>query len=408
MYSKRCVFFASMVWLVLAPMAVADEFKISGALKQSIEYDDNISMQEDKVAVSGYLMKPSFNVNWNTPSTQVSLSAKGDIRRYDVKVWDCETFSLASSQQYTYHTHVFSFAGNYAKSCSYSDQVSDTGVLQTGNESQTYRLSPTWSWQWSALDRLSLNSSYSKMTYTNSGSGNNSDLNNVNFQGNESYSINISENHMWTRRLSSSISSFFSSTIFGDSGGTSNQQTFGFQASNSYNITRMWTVNIGGGLQWLEQPSASNENGDAINRTDIIDFSLNYAGQLTDFSLSYSRTVIPSAIGQLIENNNFAIDYSYNFSRKLSFNIASSLLKNKTIGQSEFQINSDRSFYTGTIGVTWSFDKEWQLSANYRHRRQEYTSLGSTTVVNEQDDVLSSNAFMVHLNYNWNGMRVFR
>jgi len=73
MYSKGCAFFAIMVWLVLAPMAVADEFKISGALKQSIEYDDNISLQEDKVAVSGYLMKPSFNVNWNTSSTSKSF-----------------------------------------------------------------------------------------------------------------------------------------------------------------------------------------------------------------------------------------------------------------------------------------------------------------------------------------------
>jgi len=275
MYSKGCAFFAIMVWLVLAPMAVADEFKISGALKQSIEYDDNISLQEDKVAVSGYLMKPSFNVNWNTSSTQVSLSANGDIRRYDVKDWDCETFSLASSQQYTYHTHVFSFASSYAKSCSYSDQTSDTGVLQTDNESQTYSLSPTWSWQWSSLDQLSINSSYSKMSYINTESGSGSDSNNVNFQGNESYSINLSENHMWTRRLSSSISSFFSSTIFGDSGETSNQQSFGFQASNSYSITRMWSVNIGGGMQWVEQPSGSSENGDgdgdAINRTDIID-----------------------------------------------------------------------------------------------------------------------------------------
>jgi len=397
-----------MAWLVLAPMAVADEFKISGALKQSIEYDDNISLQEDKVAVSGYLMKPSFNVNWNTPSTQVSLNAQGDIRRYDVEDWDCETFSLASSQQYTHHTHVFSFASKYAKSCSYSDQVSDTGVLQTDNETQTYSLSPTWSWQWSALDQLSLGSSYSKMSYINTESNSGSDSNNVNFQGNETYRINLSENHMWTRRLSSSISSFFSSTIFGDSGETSNQQLFGFQASNSYSITRMWSVNIGGGMQWVEQPSGSNEDEDTINRTDIIDLSLNYTGQLTGFSLSYSRTVIPSAIGQLIENNDFSMDYSYKFSRKLSLNITSSLQKNKTIGQSEFQINSDRSFYTGSIGIKWNFDKEWQLSASYRHRRQEYTSLGSTTIVNEQDDVLSSNALMVHLNYNWDGMHVFR
>jgi len=407
MYSKGTIFFTSMVWLVLAPMVVAGEFKVSGALNQTLEYDNNISLQEDKVAVSGYLMKPSVNAYWNTSSTQVSLSARGDIRRYDVKEWDCETFSLSSNQQYTHHTHVFSFASNYARSCSYSDQVSDTGILQTDNESQTYSLGPTWSWQWSSLDQLSLSSSYSKMSYTNAGSGDGSDLNNVNFQGNESYSINLSENHMWTRRFSSSISSFFSSTIFGDSGETSKQQTFGFQASNTYSITRMWSINLGGGLQWLEQPSGSDGN-DSINRTDIINLSLNYTGQLTDFSLSYSRTVVPSAIGQLIENNDFSLDYSYKFSRKLSLNIASSLAKNKTIGEGDFQINSDRSFYTGTIGVRWDFDKEWQLSASYRHRRQEYTSLGSTTVVNEQDDVFSSNAIMVHLNYNWDGMRIYR
>ena len=412
MRNEGRILLASLVWGTFVPIAVADEWKLTGSLDQKIEYDDNINLNVDPSAVSGYLMNPTLGVEWNTAVMKAGVTGRGDIRRYDDKQWNCDTFSLSANQQYLQKNSAFSVAGNYSRSCSYSDQFSDTGVIVPDNQSQTYSLSPSWSWQWSALDRFSLSTSYTKTTYSSDGGGNDSGTTSSNFQGNETYSVSLSESHSWTRRLNSNASLSFSRSEFGDSNNAFSQSNLGFQLGSSYNITRMWSANIGGGLSWVQSPTNSNtinsSSNDSLLRTETMNFSLNYNGRQSNYGLDYSRSNSPSASGQITEFNTFNMNYSYEMSREWSFNIDGSLSNTQSIGQGQFQTSSDRTNYTATIGVTWDFDKEWQLSSSYRYRQQELSSSGSSQIGNGQEGIRASNTFMINLNYNWDGLRIFR
>jgi len=411
MRNEGRILLASLVWGAFVPIAVADEWKLTGSLDQKLEYDDNINLNVDPSAVSGYLMTPTLGVEWNTAAMTIGVTGRGDIRRYDDKQWDCETFSLSTNQQYLQKTSAFSVAGNYSRSCSYSDQLSDTGVIVPDNQSETYSLSPSWTWQWSALDQISISPSYSQTIYSSTGTRNGTETTNSNLQDNTTYSLNLSESHSWTRRLNSSASFFVSRNEFGDSSNVSKQNSFGFQISTEYNITRMWSANIGAGLNWVQSPSnlnVNNSSNDSLLRTEIFNAGLDYSDRRINFALDLSRRNSPSASGQITEYSTFNVNYSYEMSREWSFNIDGSMTKNESIGQSAFQISSDRTYYTATIGVTWDFDKEWRLSTSYRYRRQEFTQSGIAQTINGQESTNDSNTLMINLNYNWDGLRIFR
>jgi len=356
-------------------------------------------------------LKPNLAANWNTANMNIALLGQGDIRRFDDKRWDCQTYSVEGSQQYQRRLNVYSIAANYSQSCSSSDQLSDTGVIRPNNESETYSLSPSWSWQWSLLDQFSLRLNYSTTIFSSSGINNEGETSaDAGFKGNETYSLNLSERHSWTRRLNSTASMNVSSSEFGSSNSsTSKQKTFGFQLSTGYNITRLWTANIGGGLSWVQSPSRSNDiadSSDSLLRTEVFNFSLNYSGRRMNYGLDYSRTNSPSASGQISENNTFNMNYSFEMSRKWSVNIDGSMLKNESIGQGDFSLSSERTYYTASVGVIWDFDKEWRLSANYQYRRQEIIRSGEI-VEDGQSGVRDSNVLTIQLNYNWDGLRVF-
>jgi len=411
MFNEGRHWLASLVLLMLAPIVVADEWKVTGALDQSVEYDDNIGLNINATPAFGYLLNPSFSADWNATNMSAGITGRGDIRRYDDDRWDCETFSVDFNQQYQQRLNVFSVTAGYAESCAGANQISDTGILLPNNQSETYNIAPAWSWQWSSLDRFSLSPSYSKTTFSSSGVANIVETSGLGFQGNETYSVNLSENHLWTRRLSSTISSFFSRTEFGESGNSSKQDVFGFQLDNQYEITRMWSINVGGGLSWVDSPSNSgsiDNSNDSLLRTETVNLALNYNGRRIDYSIDYSRRINPSSSGQITEYNSVNMSFSYQINRELIFNIDGTFSKNQTVGKSVRQISTDRTYYTASIGLVWDFAREWQLSTSYRYRRQEFTSADQGQLANELASTRDSNALMITLNYNWDGLRVFR
>ncbi len=402
MYFKGRVLLAGLVLLMLMPVAFADGWKVKGALGQTVQYDDNIAMRVDANPAFGYLLSPSFGADWSTSNMSAGITGSGDIRRYNDRRWNCEGFSLRANQQYQTRLQVFSLSGSYRRNCSSSSQISDDGIIRPNSKEETYSITPAWSWQWSALDKFSISPGYSKTSYSTTGPEGGSETSLLDFQGNETYSLNVSESHTWTRRLSSTGSLFFSRLEFGNS---LKQSVFGFQVSSQYAITRKWSINAGGGLRWVKSPSGSQSFGDNDNgsllRTEIANLALNYKDRKANYSLTYSRSVSPSALGQLSKYNSVGMSYSYQITRKLDFNISGDFSKNESIGENEFQTNSERTFYSGSARLTWNFAREWQLSASYRYRRQDYANSGD----GQEEAGGTSNAVMFSLNYNWNGMR---
>ncbi len=403
------------VWLVvlfglgLMRMATADQWKITGALDQGFEYNDNIGLRVDKTPAFGYLLRPSVKAEWNTALMKVVISGSGDIRRYDDTQWNCDNFTLGADQSYTQRRHVFSLNAGYSQICSYAQQASDTGILVPNNQSESLNLSPNWSWQVTQLDRLSLSPSYSQTSFNDFGTGNNNEISN-NFRDNTSYSVNLSELHEWTRRFSSNASIFFSHSEFSSSGnafnqGTSSQIVFGGQLGGQYAITRKWSINAGAGGRWVQSPgaSASGGSGDLLFG-ETFNVAINYKGKFDTFAVNFSRSVSPSAFGQIQDVSSFGMQYGYEISRELSFKASGNYSENQAVGQSQTQLEQKLSFYNASAELAWKFAREWRLTASYRYQMQDLAADGAQ-ISSFLSGVRDSNAVMIHLNYNWDGLR---
>ena len=404
------VWLASLVCVLLGQLADAAEWKMTGTLNQGVDYDDNISLSADATPVFGYLLQPSLSGNWNKANMNLGITGSGDIRRYDDDSWNCDNFSLGLNGRYLLRRHVFSLNVGYAQSCSYSQQIEDTGILLPNTQTESVNLAPAWSWQWTPLDQLSFRPTYSQISYSGLGADNNT-ASNLGFQNNTTYGLDLSELHQWNRRLSFTTGLFFSATEYSGTG-ASNQNMFGFQLGSQYAISRFWSINGGGGGRWVQSPStfglADSNNSNSLLFTEIANLDLNYTGRRMSFSIGYSRTVNPSSFGQVLEYNSIITSFSYQLTKELSFAIDGSFLKSQSVGQSIYQTAQDRNYYTASTRLSWNFTKEWQLSASYRFRRQEYPDVGQESAANQFGDAQNSNALMLHLNYNWEGLRFSR
>lgn len=384
---------------------MAAELKVAGALDQGIEYDDNISLRPDPAPALGYLLRPSFRADWKTAVLEAGISARGDIRRYDDQRWNCDNVTLGFDHRHVRKRSVFSIAGSYGQSCSYAQQTSDTGVLLPNNQSDSKTLTPNWAWQMTRRDTFSLSPNYSQTTYSSSVAGPDGESV-VNLRNNQSIGVNLSEEHQWSRRLTSTASLFFSHSQFAGSSsatsaGTSSQNVFGFQLGGRYVLSHNWSINAGGGGRWVQSPW----RGAGLSFGETFNAAVDYKGRIDNYSLTLSRSVSPSAFGQIQDVKTFSIRYGYELSRELSLSVNGSYSENQAVGQSISLLGQKRNYYNAGAELAWRLARDWRLTASYRYRMQEYAVTGDLQANPMLASARDSNAIMLHLNYNWDGWR---
>lgn len=388
--------------LLLGQAAMADEWQISGAFKQSVEYDDNIGLRAQPTQVFGYTMQPSITASWRQAFMETNINGRGDIRRYDDQRWDCENFSTSANQRYQHRQQQFSLAFSYGQSCSYAQQIADSGLLRPNNQMESLSISPIWSWQWTPRAQLTLTPTYSQSTYSFADLSSTADSD-VNFRNTKAYSLDLSEKYQWNRQLILSSGLYVSGNEFNNPGGALTQKAFGFQLGAEYQLNRQWTITAGGGGRWVQRPSATGRTGAPLF-TEIANLALVYSGQHRHFALSYSRSVSPSSLGQLLEFNSVSMKYDLKLTREWSLNLGADYSQNQAVGQSLLQAGRGRSYYSASAGLAWKFAREWQLSFSYRYRWQRYDSqdvYADGSLADERD----SNTLMLYLNYNWDGFK---
>jgi hypothetical protein len=347
----------------------------------------------------------------------IAFVGQGDIRRYDDSSWNCDNYNLGLNNAYRGKRSVFSLSGGYAVSCSYSQQIQDTGLLVPNNQSINYSLTPSWTWQWTSRDQLILNTSYSKTSFSNSQGGFVSSTNNG-FSGNDTYTVNLGGNHEWSRRLSLNGKINFSNIQYTGSN-ASTQNLFGFQLGANYLINRLWTVSAGGGPLWVDTRQSSDGFSSGQNSSlslgNVANINISYKDRLTQFSAGYSNAVNPSAIGQTLQTHSVSANYSYQLAQHLLLDLSSNFTLSKSIGgQSTDNLTSqfDRSYFTGAAGITWELVKNWKLKGSYIYSWQDFQQDQNVQILNTVNNLnvgtTDSNLVMLSLNYSWDGIRISR
>lgn len=390
----------------------AAEWTLTGSLEQQLQYDDNISLNPiRKDSVIGYLLTPKLQAARKTGVLDITVNGQGNIRRYNDSRWDCDNYSLGLSNSYRTGRGVFGLTGGYAVNCSYSQQITDTGLLAPNSQSENYRLSPSWAWQWTPRDQLILDASYSRTTFSDSLGGMNTSTGNgsLSLSGNDTYSVNLGANHEWSQRLFLDIKLFFSNVQYTGSNAQT-QNLFGFQLDGNYAINPLWTVIAGAGPRWIDgTQQQSNDISSGQNSSlalgNVANISLSYNDQLSQFSTGYSNTVSPSAIGQTLQTHSLFVSYSYHLTRTLLVDFTSNFTLSQSIGgQAASQTNQfNRRYINIAAGITWEFMKNWQLKGGYVYKRQNFKQN-----INVQNLNSDSNLVMLFLTYSWDGIRTSR
>jgi hypothetical protein len=393
--------------------AGAAEWALKSSLEQEMQYNDNMAFSNvQRDSVTGYRLKPSLQATRKTEVLDLGFEGQGDIRRYDDSSWDCDNYKLGLSNDYRTERSTFSLGGGYGRSCSYIQQIEDTGLITPNSQSKSYQVTPSWTWQWTARDKVFLKPSYSKTSYNNplNGTASNSGLN---FSGNETYSVDLGGSHEWSKLLSLNEKLIFSNIQYTGSS-SQNQNLFGFQLGANYKINHNWTTSVYGGPMWVDSQSSSNGTTNGRNSSlslgSIAGISLNYDFQLTKFSTGFNNSISPSAIGQTLETSSIFANYSYRLTEHLSLDLTSNYSRSESIGNtSTNQFNRD--YFTISSSIAWKFAKDWQLKGSYTFSWQDYQQDNIFQNLNNRNlnsGTVDSNAVMFSLGYSWDGVRLSR
>lgn len=380
-----------------APRATAAEWAAKGSLDQQMVYNDNISFGSlRREAVWGYIVTPTLEISRKSRVFETLFRGQGLISRYDDSRWDCENVALALNNRYLTQRGVLALAGSYTDSCSYTQQISDTGVLAPKTTVESFRLAPSWTWKWTPRDQLIAEASYSTTSYANTRQV----PGGVGFSGNETYAANLGINHLWSRNLSLNGGVFFSHVQY-TSAGQSTQVAWGPQVGANYRINRRWSVSAGGGLRWVDTLDAGAGQREGTVLGHVGNLGVSYTGRLATFSAGYSNAINPSGIGQLVQSHGVYANYAYRVTARLSLSASGNFTNSQSIGNSADRF--DRNYLIVSTGIVWEFAKNWRIRGEYVYRWQDYGQ--DRSLPNTAGGTADANTLMLSINYAWDGIR---
>ena len=354
---------------------------LKASLTQQIQYNDNMTYSStQKQAAFGYFLSPSLQASHNTESFDISVKAQGSIKRYDNPLWDCENYTLGLNSQYKTRRSIFKMVGGYGISCAYSSQSQETGVIVPGVQSTNYNLAPSWMWQWTARSQLSLGAAYTNRSYTSSSNSTakTSSTAPTSYTNYDSYSINLGLNYAWDRELSLNGGLYFMDSQYQGSN-ASTQRSIGLQLGGKYVISPYWTANFSAGLRRTDIQYASNAPNSS-SMSPLGNASLSYIDRLSKFSIGYSSTIVPSALGQTLQTQSVYARYSYKLTPHLMLNINTNLLQSLPIGgQASSGTTTSaygRNSVNSSVAFIWDFAANWQLKGSYAFLWQKLQQQG--------------------------------
>jgi hypothetical protein len=398
--ARKACSFLGWALLACAETLPAAQWKVSGGVGQSILFNDNIALSAfRKTPVFGYVLVPALEGERKGGAFDVRLRGRGDIRRYDDSNWDCNNYSVELGSAYRTRRQTFALNGSYGISCSYIQQLRDTGILLPTSEIESFTVSPDWSWQLTRRNTLFANISYSQTNFTeNKGA----ELESIGFSGNDTFSVAVGSDYAWSRRLVVNGGLQYSRIEY-SAPSNATQDLYGFQVGANYRLSRRWKAGAGVGLRWVEfvDPLASGAAGGTSSQTlgHVAKLNLAYEGQLNGFSVDYSNSISPSAFGETRQFHILSSRYTHQFGRRVSLDLGANFVRNEPLSGKTLAgslDNASRDFFTGSASLVYEFARDWQLRGTYSYLWQEYQSQLGTA---------DANLVMLSLNYSWPGVR---
>lgn len=291
---------------------------------------------------------------------------------------------------------------NYSITPTRNTALESSGNFASNASSENWSISPSYSYKLTGRDSLTGSASYSKTTYSSTDF--NSSNSTAGFNDSENQSINLGWQGTWTERLDFSVSPFYSNF----KSALSESSSYGINLSSNYAVSKQWILSgtIGGRITDTTVETGVSSGQNVVDQTTsegfLADLRAGYVGKKLSSSFGLSRSLVPSAQGQLTEQTIINFDLSYKLSERLSSNLGASYQQTDAVNNSSVSNGTglNRTNFMFITGLGWKLTRDCNLVASYQFRRQE--------IKNPDTNTADSNMFMLTLNYNWPGLSVSR
>ncbi len=380
--------FVLLVGSIVSSSSYAAEWSLSGSVNPSAEYDDNIFMRdENKQGDYHFQMSPTLVATRKQENSESSLSLGVKVDRYEASQrLDQENPFLRFYTQLQQERASWGLALSYVESSSRSDAADDTGDFETNSTLTTSSISPSFSYQLTERDIVSLSASYAEKEYSTS-----------DFSNSINKSLSSSWKHQFSERLNAGVSLSSSNNKSNGLANSTDDDSYNLSLTSQYKLSEIWAISGSAGLRQLDsqQTSILGVTNDSSAGSSL-DFTISYRGEIDSANFSLSRSISPSSTGEINEQEKVALNWSRKLTETLSSNINASF---QTTSSALDEGADTRENINVSPSLRWKFSPDADLALSYNFRQQTESNIGTRA---------SSNAIMLTINYDWHGFRLAR
>jgi len=367
----------------------AAEWSLSGGLNPSLEYDDNIFMREsNKVGDYRASMIPTLKLAYETDNAEASLSTGYVMDRYHTSSYldnDDPFFKLNTA--YKTQRSTWGLGLNFSESSSRNDAADDTGDFETNSTSTTKSISPSFSYQLTERDSLSLSTSYSEKTYST-----------TDFSDSKNRSVSSHWQHQFTERFNGGVSLSASNNKSTGLLELTDDDTYNLSLTSNYNISEIWSIDGSIGINHLnsQQTNLLGATDKTKSTGPSSSINVSYKTDINQANLSISRSISPSSTGDVNEQDKVSVGWSRSLNERLTAGIRGSYQETSSAIDND---SNDRENISISPSINWQYSPDSTFSLSYNYRQQKESALNTN---------VSSHAIMLTFNYNWHGINVSR
>jgi hypothetical protein len=351
-------------------------------------YDDNVFLNEDETDSFTFRVSPTLVLSRAEQNMNSSVNLGYSIQRFSsVSSLDAQNPFIQFDTRYSMERAEFGLSASYTEDNIRNQAAQDTGVFATDATSTSRALSPSISYQLTARDSLSTSYDYSERQFSTD-----------QFDDNESKSVTVGWNHLFTERFTGGLS--LTATNFQIEGleFSSDDDSYNVSSYVGYQLSELWFIDASIGYRRLETNRTQNTGvSDSDNTTGAtFDVSTSYETELDTISMALSRGLLPSGVNGVNEQDSVEITWSRQLSETLTANLTTRYLETRTAST---QFNEQtRENISIAPSLNWQLNSRLGIDFNYRFVEQK----------GDNFEGADSNAISVSMTYDWDGYKISR
>jgi hypothetical protein len=355
--------------------AECDEWYLQPTLRTQAVANDNATLnRHNKQEVIGAILSPQLQLGHRSDVLDLNLTGGADFNGYAINS------QLSSIDEHVAFLGAYkaselstlSLGASFIRDTIVSNPEDNSGQVSNNVFVNALSASPSWSYQFSELDRLSISAGYLKKTFD--GGGGSDDRTDY-----SAYSASTSWLHQLTER--DTVSARLSYGRFEPEGSQNNSSnsissnSISSQVGWTHDFSELLRLQMAGGPRWTL--SEGNSSGSGNNATPGYNASASLAYQPSELSkvqVSFSRQDEPSSTGETRVRDRVGLMLSYQLEEFTTFTINGGYVENESCGGSSSGSNNNNfcRYFSIEPSVTWLLQEDLDLALSYRYQEETF------------------------------------